>query len=78
MADETGMIMGMTAGLERKCTECGGKGGTTDATEGDYYVCMECDGIGSVLTPFGEEVFAFIEHTIKRLDFRSKYPIHPG
>jgi hypothetical protein len=48
--------------LEVPCEQCGGTG--RDPGE---YPCDNCDGIGYHLTDFGQSVFDFIDHSIRRL-----------
>ena len=71
MAYEIGMKTAFPIALEQPCSECDGKGSEVDDMTGLRYVCDVCDGTGHVLTDAGQQVFAFIEHAIQRVQFRS-------
>jgi DnaJ-class molecular chaperone len=62
----------LTFHLERPCNECDGTGGKHNSYTGEFLYCDICDGTGFVLTATGEEVYAFIEHTLMRRKSRSQ------
>lgn len=55
--------------FEEACADCDATG-RLGGGGGPVLFCQTCEGTGFTLTPFGEEVFAFVQHTVQRYRFR--------
>ena len=73
MAGEQSNLISFPA-MEEKCGECTGVGAVGE--EPFRFACENCEGTGFLLTSFGEEVFAFIEHAARRYRYRHGAGLH--
>lgn len=56
----------MTETLEISCDKCGGEGKVKDEYSSSSWMktCYDCEGHGTIVTPYGEQVLDFIRRRL--------------